>query len=189
MNISRKAVALVALLAVASASGCAAPKVDFAGIERPARAAEMDAYKTFVGDWNWEAEVLNADEPGNRWTGEAHWKWILEERCLHGMMSAKSAHAAFEAAGVWSWHPQAKKYIWWMFNNWGYPQQGTATYCEKSKTWVMNYTSVGLDGTTSYGCYRMTVAGPDKLEWDMVEWADAMRLFKKLEMKGTYTRQ
>ena len=33
-------------------SGCAAPKVDFSQIERPARAAELDEYNVFVGSWD-----------------------------------------------------------------------------------------------------------------------------------------
>lgn len=188
MRIALRSVALIALVAVVAGSGCA-PKIDFAALERPARAAELDAYDVFVGTWNWEAEVLNSDAPDNRWTGKAQWRWALDKRYLHGTMSAKGAHTDFEAAGIWSWHPQAKKYKWWMFNNWGYPQEGTASYDEQAKCWTMNYTSVGLDGTTSYGYYRMTVAGADKLDWELVEWADLTHLVKKLEMKGAYTRQ
>ncbi len=170
-------------------AGCAAPTVDFSQIERPARPAELDAYKVFEGEWTWEAEVVNAEGEDKEWTGEASWGWALEDRWLHGQMSAKSANAEFEAGGIWGWHPQKKKYVWWMFNNWGYPQEGTASYNEESKTWCMKYTSVGLDGTTSYGCYCVTVAGDDTLEWKMVEWADALHTFKKLEMTGTYTRK
>lgn len=40
--------------------GCGAPTVDFSTIQRPARAAELDAYDVFVGTWKWDAKVLNA---------------------------------------------------------------------------------------------------------------------------------
>ncbi len=188
MNRSYRLVVLGAAVAVWMASGCAAPKVDFSSLERPGRAAELDAYNVFVGSWVWEAEVLNAEAGDKAWTGKAEWKWTLDKRCLHGMMSAKSASAEFEAAGIWSWHPRKKNYIWWMFNNWGYPQEGTATYDAESRCWKMTYESVGLDGTTSYGQYKMKVINNDTLDWRMDEWADMTHLMKKLEMTGRYKR-
>jgi len=169
-------------------AGCAAPKVDFAKIERPQRTAELDAYDVFVGSWTWEAEMLNAEDAHKKWTGTASWRWTLDKRCLHGMMSSESGDIKFDAAGIWSWHPKGKKYIWWMFNNWGYPQQGTAKYDKAAKTWTMPYQSVGLDGTTSYGLYTMKVVDNDTLEWCLTECADMARWFKKIEMKGTYKR-
>lgn len=171
-------------------AGCAAPKVDFASIQRPTRANELNAYNVFVGQWDWEAEMLNAASDADRkWTGAAEWKWTLDERCLHGVLSAKSARTDFEAAGVWSRHPKTGKYIWWMFNNWGYPQEGTADYDAASRTWTMDYTSVGLDGTPSHGRYTMKVLDDKTLEWYSIEWADALHTIKKMEMKGTYKRR
>jgi hypothetical protein len=179
------AVPLVALLA----SGCAAPKIDFANIKQPARAAELDKYNVFVGQWTWEAELLNAQGADKQWTGTAEWKWTLDNRCLHGTMSAKCPDAKFDSAGVWSWHPKDKKYIWWMFNNWGYPQEGTATYDETNKCWSMDYKSVGLDGTSSFGRYTMKVVDPKTLEWTMHEWVDFTHMTSKMEMKGTYKKK
>ena len=189
MNGARKAVLPVVAAMILAASGCAAPMIDFSGIERPERAAELDAYKVFVGQWTWEAEVVNAEAPDNKWTGEASWAWSLDDHWLHGQMSAKSANAGFDAGGIWGWHPKAKQYKWWMFNNWGYPQEGTALYNEDSRTWTMDYQSVGLDGTASYGCYHVSVVDDNTLDWDLTEWADAFHMAKKLEMKGTYKRQ
>ena len=189
MNTRRKLVVLAMPAAALLLAGCGAPKVDFSTIERPPRAAELEAYDVFVGSWDWEAEMLNAAEADKTWTGKADWKWALDKRCLCGTMSAKSAGAEFEAGGIWSWHPKTKKYIWWMFNNWGYPQEGTACYDEDSKCWTMDYTSVGLDGTASYGQYQMKVVCNDLLDWRMDEWADAMHLVKKMEMTGKYKRR
>ncbi|MHC4064431.1 MAG: hypothetical protein ACYSUI_08010 [Planctomycetota bacterium] len=189
MNIARKAVALVAAVVVVWASGCAAPQVDFASIERPARSAELDAYNVFVGKWTWEAEVVNTDDADNRWTGTAHWEWTMDDHWLHGQVSAKSTNAEFEAGGVWGWHPEKRQYIWSMFNNWGQPQSGTAKYDADSKTWTMDYVSVGLDGTKSHGCYTMSVADENTLDWQLCEWALPFQMAKKLEMKGTYKRQ
>ena len=171
-------------------SGCAAPTVDVSKLERPERADELQAYDVFVGSWDWQAQMLNAADPDKKWSGQAEWKWTLDKRCLHGTMSAKSANAAFEAAGVWSWHPKKKQYIWWMFNNWGYPQQGTATYEAASKCWTMPYQSVGLDGTPSFGVYEMKAANNDTLEWRMDEWTMPWQMgIKKMEMTGTYKRR
>ena len=190
MNTMRKLVVLAVPAAALLAAGCGAPKVDFSTIERPPRAAELDAYNVFVGTWNWEAQMLNAEGPDKKWSGKAEWKWMLDKRCLHGTMSAKSDKAEFEAAGIWSWHPNTKKYIWTMFNNWGYPQHGTATYDADAKCWTMTYESVGLDGTMSYGQYQMTVVDKNTLEWYMDVWVDMTRVFKKnIEMTGKYKRR
>ncbi len=189
MNGVRKMVAFVVPMVALLGSGCAMSRVDFSTIERPARAPELDAYDVFVGAWTWEAEMLNAEGPDKSWKGTAEWHWALDNRTLEGVMSAATERTSFDAAGVWSWHPKKKKYIWWMFNNWGYPQQGTAKYDVDAKCWRMKYRSVGLDGTTSYGEYRMTVVDDDTLDWSVQEWADAFHLFKKMEMKGTYKRK
>ena len=182
-------IAVLAIPAVAFlVVGCASPTIDFSGIERPPRAAEMDAYKAFVGEWIWGAEVVNAEGANKEWIGEAKWEWTLDQRCLRGSISAKSSNASFESSGIWSWHPTQKKYIWWMFNDWGYPQAGTACYDAETKCWKMSFKSVGLDGTPSYGHYEMKFVSDDVLEWTLYEWADGMHLFPKLEMKGTYKR-
>lgn len=168
--------------------GCQAPKVDFSKIKQPPRAKELGAYDVFVGKWTWEGEALNADEKHKSWSGTAEWMWTLDKRCLHGQISARSADHSYDAAGIWSLDPRSGKYIWWMFNNWGYPQQGTASYDSETKTWNMPFSSVGLDGTTSYGKYVMTVKDKDTLEWHLTESADMMGMFKKLEMNATYKR-
>lgn len=188
MNKSRSAVAVMGCVTVLLAGGCAVARVDFSGMERPPRAAELDAYDVFVGSWTWEAEMLNAQEPDRSWSGTAKWHWALDRRCLVGEISSKSERTDFTASGIWSWHPTQKKYIWTMYNNWGYPQQGKATYDADTKTWDMRYQSIGLDGTTSLGKYRMRIIDHDTLEWSVTEWSP-LYLVKKMEMRGTYKRQ
>lgn len=175
--------------AVIGLGGCTAKNVNFAEVKRPERAAQMDAFTVFVGSWTWKAQVENATGSDKDWSGTATWDWSLDKRCLQGRMSSKTANADFESSGVWSWHPKSKKYVWWMFNNWGYPQQGTAKYNAENQSWVMNYTSVGLDGSTSHGRYRMKVVDQDTLDWTMEEWADPLHLIKKVKMVGTYHRK
>lgn len=181
-------ISLLALL-----SGCTVSQVDFSNINRPARASELDAYDVFVGKWNWQAEMENATDKYKQWKGTAEWKWTLDKRSLHGTMSAKSGDKSFNSAGVWSWHPTKKKYMWWLFNDWGYPQEGTAKHygpCEKCEGWwKMKYKSVGLDGTKSYGEYRLTVTDKDTIELAVTEWADAFHTIKKMSMTGAYTRR
>ncbi|MBI4716292.1 MAG: hypothetical protein HY763_00650 [Planctomycetes bacterium] len=180
----------VLALALLAASGCAAPKVDFSQIKQPDRSAKLDAYDVFVGSWTWEADLANVEgETGKKWKGTAEWRWTLDKRCLHGSITAESGKTKYETAGIWSWHPTKKRYMWWMFNNWGFPQEGTATYDEDGKCWCMPYTSVGLDGTTSHGCYVMKVKDHDTLDWCMTEWADSLHTVKKMEMTGTYKRK
>jgi len=189
MNLMRRAALVLALAgAVELAGGCAASNFDFSTLERPQRAAEMDAYQAFVGKWTWEAKMVYPESAQNDWTGTAEWDWTLDKRCLTGRMSAKSPHAEFETQGVWSRHPKSGKYIWWMFNNWGYPQQGTAKYDEEENDWSMKYKSVGLDGSTSYGEYELDMIDGDTIAWTMIEWADGLHLFKKIELDGTYKR-
>ncbi len=189
MRASWRGIQVGAWAAVAMIAGCAAPKVDFSNIKPPPRAAELDAYEVFVGNWNWEAEMLNAADADKKWTGKAEWKWTLDKRGLRGTFQSQNARTKFEAEGIWSWHPTEKRYIWGMFNNWGYPQRGTATYDTVKKCWSMDYKSVGLDGTTSYGKYCMCVVDANTLDWCMNEWADGLHTVKKVEMKGKYTRQ
>ncbi len=184
-----RSLALVAVPALFLVSGCAAPKVDFAKIAAPPRAPELDAFNVFVGKWKWEAEMLNAEGPDKSWTGAAEWKWALDNRSLAGTLSAQTSRAKFDAAGMWSWHPTKHRYMWWMFNNWGYPQEGTAKYDAAKKSWTMNFVSVGLDGTKSHGRYTMDVSDNDTLKWSLTEWADGLHLVTKAEMKGTYKRQ
>ncbi len=188
MNTQRATVSLFFACTAAIGTGCAAPRVDFSKVQRPARASELDAYNVFVGKWTWEAEAVNADAAHKKWTGTAEWEWTLDRQCLHGRMSLKSGDTALQTGGVWSWHPLAKEYIWSIFNNWGYPQSGTARYDPARKHWTMTYRAVGLDGTPSYGVYDMTVVDNDSLKWSMTEWADRLHCIKKLEMRGTYNR-
>ena len=181
---------LLAVLPVAVlCCGCADLKSRMADIRPPDRPSQLSAYDSFVGSWEWEAKVVGLeDDPEGQWTGTATWAWTLDKRFLRATMSARNNNSSFDAAGFWSWHPTKKKYVWWMFSNWGYPQEGTAHYDSSAQRWVMPYTSVGLDGTTSYGRYEMVVAGPDRLEWRMSEWADPLHLVKKSEMVGAYQR-
>ena len=189
MNTVRKMVAVIVPVAGLLVSGCAASRAGSMAFDRPERAPELDAYNVFVGSWTWEAEMADADGPDKSWNGTAEWSWTLDNRALNGSMSASSESTKFEAEGVWSWHPKSKKYIWWMFNNWGYPQEGTARYDADTKCWRMDYRSVGLDGTRSYGRYKMKVIDDNTLDWCVVEWADRLHLVQKMEMSGTYKRK
>ena len=186
MTMKRWMVAAALPVLGAYLAGCAAPQVDFTKIQPPARPTELDAYNVFVGAWTWEAEMVNATDQYKKWTGTASWQWGLDNRCLQGRLLAQSGDKKFESLGVWSWHPAKKQYMWWMFNNWGYPQEGSATYDAATKTWRMPYESVGLDGTKSHGVYTMKVADAGTLEWTCAEWADPLHMVKKMEMKGTY---
>lgn len=170
-------------------TGCAAKQVDFSRIKPPQRPSELDAYDVFVGSWTWEAEMLNAGGDDRKWSGTAEWHWTLDKRCLRGTMASQNKSVKFEAEGIWSWHPREHRYIWGMFNNWGYPQRGTAKYDAAQKHWHMTYKSVGLDGTTSHGEYHMRVVDKDTLSWSMTEWADRLHMVKKAEMTGKYTRK
>jgi hypothetical protein len=177
-----------AIIAAIALTGCAAKTVDMSKIHRPDRPSELDAYNTFVGSWTWQAEMMNADQAHRNWTGTAEWSWALDNRALHGHLTSTSGDVSFESAGLWSVSPGSKKYVWWMFNNWGYMQHGKATYNAGCKTWTMPFKSTGLDGTASEGEYVITVVDNNTLRWELHEWA-SMHMAKKIEMKGTYTRK
>lgn len=189
MKAKRCSVGLTFVISMMLGSGCSVKNVDFTNIKQPARAIELNAYDVFVGSWDWEAKMLNATDGNKVWTGTARWLWTLDNRVLEGRMESQSGDLAFQATGTWSWHPKDKEYIWWMINNWGYPHTGTARYEKVSQEWTMNYKSVGLDGTTSYGRYIMNVVDTDTLAWKMEEWVDPFHLMKKTEMVGTYKRR
>lgn len=188
MTPTKKAATAIAPVLLLVLTGCTVQRVNFADFARPSRAAELEAFETFVGKWTWDAVMLNATDTDKAWTGTAEWKWILDKRGLAGQISGKSANTEFDAQGIWSWHPRSHKYVWRMFNNWGYPQEGNATYDATTQTWNMKYVGIGLDGTRSYGRHRMTVVDSKTLEWDVIEWADPAHLVVKMEMRGTYKR-
>lgn len=183
---------LVLLVGVAGtmclAVGCTPRTVDADMLRRPGRAGQLDALNVFVGSWTWEAQVLNAAPGVKHWSGTAQWQWSLDDRCLRGEIASRSGETKFTSSGLWGWDGRARRYVWSMYNDWGHPQQGTARYDDDRKRWVMPYRSIGLDGTPSHGRYLMTVVNADTLEWEMIEWADGLHLFKKMEMKGTYRR-
>ncbi|MHC5110640.1 MAG: hypothetical protein ACYTHJ_12280 [Planctomycetota bacterium] len=168
-------------------AGCTVKDVKVSDLERPDRSSMLNNYAVFVGSWNWTARSTTGSD--EQWTGKAKWEWTLDERCLHGVLSARCGDTAYDTAGVWSWHPTEKKYVWWMFNNWGYPQEGAARYDSENKEWTMTYVGVGLDGTTSHGEHRIRVVDNDTLDWKLAEWVDGLRTIKKFEIEGTYTRQ
>ncbi len=188
MRMSRRAIAVVFVGVALGLSACSAPTIDLSTVKRPDRSPELDAYDMFVGSWTWEATLVNAEGEGRDWNGTARWRWSLDNRCLQGDLHLKGADAEYDAIGMWSWHPKKHRYFWSMFNDWEYPQQGTASYDEASKTWEMNYKSVGLDGTTSYGRHVITVVDQNTLDWHNQEWVDPMHLFPKVEWKGVYKR-
>lgn len=186
--LSRHVIALCLVSVAAAAIGCTPKNVSPDMLTRPARAPQLEALRVFVGAWTWEAEILNA-EPGVRnWAGTASWTWTLDGRCLKGDIASQSGATRFASSGMWGWDDRARRYAWSMYNDWGHPQQGTASYNAKTGKWVMPYRSIGLDGTPSYGRYLMTVVDNNTLEWEMVEWADRLHLITKMEMKGTYRR-
>ncbi len=180
---------LFCLVIISGGLGCTAKNVDLSTMQRPARAPALDAFDVFVGDWTWEAEMVNAASDDKSWTGTSSWSWTLDKRCLLGKMSAKCKSASFSSEGIWSWHPKKHQYIWWMFNDWGYPQQGRAKFNEACNCWCMDYESVGLDGTNSFGRYIVTIKDNDTLDWNMTEWADPFHTVTKMELKGTYKRR
>ncbi len=181
-----RALGFVAVLACAG--GCGG-KAGYGDLQRPARPAEMSAYAPFVGSWTWEADMTIRDQPAERWTGTAEWRWTLDERLLAGRISASSGDNAFDSEGMWGLNPRSGKYVWWMFNNWGYPQHGTARYKAADRCWTMHYRSIGLDGTTSHGRYKLRFVDDNTIDWQMTEWLDPLHLIQKVEMKGTYRRK
>jgi hypothetical protein len=169
-------------------AGCGPVDVDFSKIQKPKPADELKPLDRFVGNWTWQAERSTGDGAVETWNGQASWKWVLGDMQLYGDLSV-SGPTSFQASGYWGWHPIRKTYIWHMHNDWGYPQEGTATYDDAAKSWTMNYKGIGLDGTDSWGRYVLTWVDDDTIEWSWTEWADAFRLIKKVEMTGAYKRK
>jgi len=180
---------MASILVLSVDTGCSEQSVDFSRIQAPSRAAELNAYEVFVGEWDWEATVDRADVGSRDWTGNATWQWTLDDRVLHGEMTLRCDDAEFDAEGMWSWHPNERDYIWSMYNNWGYPQRGEAEYDDDEGTWTMEYSGVGLDGTSGYGVYRIDVSDRDMLKYEWTEWADALHMVEKIHVRGSYTRR
>lgn len=190
MTIQRDRVLLLGGAVLALLAGCAtAKKIDLSEIHRPDRATQLAAFDALVGSWNWEAELLNAEEPDRKWTGTAEWKWELNDRWLGGRLSAKCSRSEFTAGGAWGWNASKRQYEFFLLNDWGYSQEGSARYDATTRTWTMDYEGIGLDGSHSDGRYVLRVVDSDTLDWSMEEWTDGLHMGKKLEMKGTYKRK
>lgn len=185
---SRLGIALSLVLVALNTLGCTPRSVSPDMLSRPARAEQLEALNVFVGAWTWDAEIVKAEPAVKKWSGTASWTWTLDGRCLKGDMASQCGTARFASSGMWGWDGRARRYVWSMYNDWGHPQQGTASYNAKTGKWVMPYRSIGLDGTPSYGRYLMTVVDNNTLEWEMVEWADRLHFIRKMEMHGTYRR-
>ena len=185
----RRTIVTLCIVSALALTGCMSPKAGFAEIQKPATPTQMSDFKDFIGSWTWEAQLSTGEGEPEEWTGSATWDWVLGGTYLHGELTSTGPHQSFASSGYWGWHPTRRTYVWWMLNDWGYPQEGTAAYNAAEKQWTMNYHGVGLDGTTSHGRYTMKVVDQDTLEWTMTEWADLCRLFKKIEMTGTYKRR
>jgi len=168
--------------------GCSARRVDVASLQRPERAAELDAFDAFVGNWKWTA-TMEVGESSETWSGTSRWSWTLDKRCLQGQMTTRSANQEYETVGLWGWNAKQKQYEWSMFNSWGYPQVGTADYDASDKSWTLKYRSVGMDGTTSYGRMGLTIVDANTMDWTMTEWADPLHLVKKMRLTGRFTRE
>ena len=171
-------------------AGCGPANVNFSQMEKPAPSPELRNFEPFVGDWTWEAQRIPAEGDPMKWSGTAHWEWALGGTYLKGEMTSSGEGQSFSSEGYWGWHPKRKTYVWWLLNDWGYPQEGTATFDADEKLWTMDFQGVGLDGTTCYGTYTVHVLDENTLEWTLDEWADPTRFaIKKLQMTGAYRRK
>jgi hypothetical protein len=182
------AVLMMALVGSLSLVGCGPVKVDFATLKKPMPAPELEPLGRFVGSWTLEAERSTGDGNTEKWTGTATWKWVLDDMYLYGDLGMHGP-IDFIASGYWGWQPVKKTYMWWMLNDWGYPQWGTATYDDEQKLWVMKYKGVGLDGTDSWGQYTLQWVDDNTVTWEYHEWADLFKTIKKIEMRGAYKRK
>ena len=61
MNMMRRSLAILISTMFLVVLGCASPKLDFAALERPPRAAELGAFDVFVGEWDWQADVVDIE--------------------------------------------------------------------------------------------------------------------------------
>ena len=177
----------LSLLSVPALVGCGPVDVDFATIEKPALPEELAPLGEFVGNWAWEAERVLPDGGAEKWTGTTTWGWTLGDMYLRGDLELNGPKS-FVSSGYWGWHPKKKTYVWYMLNDWGYPQEGTAKYDDETKCWTMNYSGVGLDGTNSRGRYTCEWKDENTVYWTCTEWVP-MTFIKKLEMTGHYKRK
>ena len=179
-------VALLVSLTV-SQFGCHANSARIA-LQRPAQPAEMNAFAPFVGSWTWTAKETTSGDAARTWSGTTKWEWALDNRCLHGQLTARAGDLSYDSTGMWTWNVSKRQYQFWMFNNWGYPREGVAHYNAADKSWTMPYRCTGLDGTNSHGRYTIKFIDDNTFDWTMTEWADALHMVKKIELAGQYKR-
>lgn len=170
------------------AFGCATNPPHGSYSVRPPRSEEVESLGYFVGSWDWFVEG-QLDGAAAQWSGSAEWDWTLDRRCLQGRIAGRSGNLSVEMAGVWTWHPTERRYMWWLFNDWGFPQEGTAALDAASRRWTFDYVGVGTDGQSTFGRYTVVAEDANTFSWRMDEWADALRLSRRAELAGTFHRQ
>ncbi len=186
-----KRVGTIALaMAVVAMVGCM-PKMTIEEMKAmaPQRPAELDKLEMLIGTWEGtgEATMCVLDEPLKTTSkGTAEWGcdgWCVIERGVFEMGELGS----MEGIGIWAYDVKSKKYLSFWMDSMGMTGVGTATYCDKTKTWKMKSKGRSPWGK-SFMRGTMSFPDPDTAEWTMTEW-DGSQLFKTMELKGTSHRK
>jgi hypothetical protein len=157
--------------------------------QMPERPVELDKLDMFIGQWEATSEMKMCvlEEPLTG-IGTTTVSWGLDRRYLVEQGEYDMGELGkMEGTGYWTYDPKSKKYRTWWFDSYGASGQGTAKYCEKSRTWKFKAKSRGFMGK-SIGKGTATFVDDDTIEWTWTE-RDGTGLFKVMEITGTNKRK
>ncbi len=180
-------------LTMAVCAGCT-PKMTLEGTKQTQsrRPAELDKLSMFEGRWvgTGEAKIAGLEEVlpvKGAW--QAGWEcdgWYLVSR--EEVETGESDKT--KGLGIWTWDPARKEYRTWWYGSGGARVTATTTLDEATRTWILKFKAYGPSGSTvGRGCVKMV--DDDTMEWSWVEWPawDVLRLFKSVDLTGTYKRE
>ncbi len=159
---------------------------------QPERPLELDLLKMFEGHWGGTAEIENRSTSEvvlmkGWWRAKLEFDgWYLLTREEFEVGDAGKTRGI----GTWTWDLKNRTYRVWWFGEGGATMNARASYEERTNSWTFRSKGDGPQGSTR-GHGRISIVEGSTMEWFWVEWPrwDVLKLFKTMEMKGTYGRQ
>ncbi len=171
-------------------TGCT-PKFTIEDIKNmtPERPVELDKLEMFMGTWESETEMnMSGLDEVLKGTGVGTMSWKADKRYLVEESEFDMGELGkMSGMGIWTYDPTIRRYRNWWFDSHGSVGQGTAKYCEESRTWHMKAKSKSPMGRTK-GKGTAKFVDDDTIEWSWTE-RDGSGLFKIMDMTGTSRRK
>ncbi len=186
---------LASILSAGVIAGCQQPAGDMEHKGPPPRPAELDKLNPWVGTWNGSGDITVYTPKGPKTmktTGTEHWAWACDNRFLMANFEwsmGDNANEKHQGIAMMTWNPKEKEFRSWEFMGDGTVNRGEMKYDEKAGLWRMEGKGTDpMTGQPTRGGGTAKMVGDKTMEWSFTMW-DCLKLSKKMEGKGTSTKQ